>query len=322
MAIATTVFALWVAPVAHARAMALVTVQPEHAGLVGAARNVCTTVTTLYGLSCSVEKSGRRLPGFAPQRHQLDARAALEHVFEAREPAAWVHVALVHVAVTDRDLFEAGKPYIFGLASLTDRTAVLSTARLGEGAAQASRLAKLAAHEVGHALGLHHHHRSDCVMRTDATAASLDAAPSAPCAACADLLATALSKLMRPGQTQLDRVRGYLARGQTKRASRALRRSQLHTLDLAVVRELGRAFFDAKDFSTSIALWTHVRQCTHDEPEATVALALALEQRGDQADLTRAVALLRGVAARTPNWPALIEHLASFERAPQAQGPR
>ena len=59
-------------------------------------------------------------------RGQLDAREVLEQIFRRRSVDAHVELML-----TDFDIYEGERPYVFGLGSLTDRVAVISTARIG-----------------------------------------------------------------------------------------------------------------------------------------------------------------------------------------------
>jgi archaemetzincin len=83
------------------------------------------------------------------------------------------------LAVTDQDLSLEGLRYLLGLGQERDRLGVMSTFRLGSGVRSQStgllrparpvdrlrRVLKVAAHEVGHQLGLAHcRHFGDCVM--------------------------------------------------------------------------------------------------------------------------------------------------------------
>jgi archaemetzincin len=94
------------------------------------------------------------------------------------------------LGVTDRDLFIPILTYVFGEAQLGGAAAVVSTARLGEGAGAAGprvlveRLAKEAVHEVGHAFGLVHCGTEGCVMSRSPAVREVDEKSSLPCAEC------------------------------------------------------------------------------------------------------------------------------------------
>jgi archaemetzincin len=124
-------------------------------------------------------------------RHAYDARrrqhssgAILRWVLEAGPGAGKV------LAVTDRDLFIPILTYVFGEAQLGGAAAVVSTARLVEGAGAAGRrlllerLEKEALHEVGHAFGLLHCGTLRCVMSRSAGVKDVDAKDPAPCPEC------------------------------------------------------------------------------------------------------------------------------------------
>jgi predicted Zn-dependent protease len=253
-------------------------------------RAPCRVLLAEHAVRCVV-RSGRRvtevLEAWDVDRAQLDARKAIHGLFDGRSLDA-----VVELHVTALDLYEPGKPYVFGLASLPDRTALLSLARLeGEAPGQEEqRLRTLVRHEFGHAVGLDHHDVEDCVMRQDPTVASLDDAPEGPCVTCQQGLERRLERLARPGQTALDRARGLLVRGRRDEARRTLVEAlRAHPPDTELLDSFGRLFYEARQYDEAIAL---LRQTVARDPErasAYVQLGLAYQHRGRDGDLARAV---------------------------------
>lgn len=200
------------------------------------------------GGSCSVDDGhigrGQQLrQAWHPERGQYDARAVLEQVFRLRamqseSDRGGRQPADLEVWLTELDAFEGRRPYVFGLASVTDRTALVSTARLS-GPRLRQRLARLLHHELGHAMGLPHHHESRCVMRTDHDVQSLDRAPKSACEQCHAQLRVAHAKLVRAGELTRVIARGHAARGEWHRA-RALASHLADAGDPAVLRDLQR----------------------------------------------------------------------------------
>ncbi len=95
------------------------------------------------------------------------------------------------LGLTDEDLFIPILTFVFGEAQLGGRTAVVSTARLGdspripgEAARIALRLQKEAVHELGHTYGLLHCHDATCAMARSPSLRHVDAKAPALCRAC------------------------------------------------------------------------------------------------------------------------------------------
>jgi archaemetzincin len=129
----------------------------------------------------------------APERprHAYDARrrqhasgVILRWLLEAGPSAGKV------LGITDRDLFIPILTYVFGEAQLGGSAAVVSTARLVDGADAAgqgpllARLEKEALHEIGHAFGLVHCGTPRCVMSRSAGVKDVDAKDPALCPEC------------------------------------------------------------------------------------------------------------------------------------------
>ncbi len=117
-----------------------------------------------------------------PRRQQHSSARILEWLLRAR-PEGRV------LGVTDVDLFIPVLTFVFGEAQLGGRAAVVSTARLAEGAprdprVRVERLAKEAVHELGHALGLTHCPDIVCAMSRSASVRDVDRKAGVLCRDC------------------------------------------------------------------------------------------------------------------------------------------
>jgi archaemetzincin len=110
------------------------------------------------------------------ERGQLRAEALLD-VVAARGAT---------LAVTDRDMYEEGRAFVFGLANIGAPGAVVSTHRLAalDRGRFLQRLTKEAVHELGHTWGLDHCLAAGCVMRSSESVAEVDAKGDAFCERC------------------------------------------------------------------------------------------------------------------------------------------
>ena len=286
-------------------------------------RHACRSILRAYPMRCEI-RTGRSelsvMPAWNEDREQLDARKALDILFRDHADDA---VAELHV--TALDIYETRKPYVFGLASLTDRVALVSLARIDNQADRvAKRLQKLVLHEVAHTMGLHHHEHRGCVMRQDPTARSLDTAPEQLCDRCHAEMLDQSKTLTRPGQVALDWARGHLVRGEADVAREAL----IETLwsgryDLDVLHAFGVSFYEAKQFNEAISVLRFVISHDPERADSHVNLGLAYQMRGKPGDRHRAIASLEQALQIRPDWDMVATHLADLsDEIASAQGPQ
>jgi predicted Zn-dependent protease len=282
---------------------------------------VCRGLLAAYPVRCEI-RTGRTLSetrAWNPRRGQLDARQALESMFRDRAGDA-----VAEINVTQVDIFESGKPYVFGLASLTDRVALVSLHRIDDGSPSfSSRLTKLVLHEAGHALGLHHHDVQRCVMRQDSTPASLDTAPKGPCEQCHTMLSRQARRLTRPGQLALDRARSHLVRGEPTSAREHLAGTLSRgEFDEDVLAEFGRAFFEAEQYNESISILRYVVKHDPNLADAHANLGLAYQLRARKGDRRQAIRHFQRALELRPGWALVAAHLDGLQDpTPTAQGP-
>ncbi len=291
-------------------------------------RRVCRTILDHYPLRCQIGTPRSLLDltsAWNPSRGQLDARAVLDELFRSR-----VQDALVELNVTAVDIYEREKPFVFGLASLTDRVGVVSLARVRTATDSPSpagphkRLQKLVLHEVGHALGLAHHDDPGCVMRQDATPQSLDTAPNGPCRHCHQMVAARATALARPGQIALDRIRGHLVRGEAPEARTHLVRALWDIpFDAGLLNRFALAFIEAGHWNEAISLLDLALKSNPQFAKAHVNRGLALQMRGRAGDLHEAITHFTLAIELHPEWGSVETHLDALrhQRA-RAQGPR
>src|SRR3990172_3352865 len=147
--------------------------------------HVAAHLTRSFGAPVRIWGSAERpRHAYDPRRRQHASGAILKWLLEAGPGAGKV------LGITDRDLFIPILTYVFGEAQLGGRAAVVSTARLAEGAQEfgvrllVERLAKEAVHEVGHAFGLLHCGTPACVMSRCAGVRDVDEKDPELCREC------------------------------------------------------------------------------------------------------------------------------------------
>lgn len=292
-------------------------------------RIACRSVLQAYPVRCAIGSS-RKTASFRSawnaEREQMDARRLLEVMFDQRNEGG-NDVASIELLVTSYDIYQTGKPYVFGLASLTDRLAVVSTARIKHEQRDAveRRLRKLVLHEIGHTFGLTHSVDRRCVMRTDADVHSLDSAPERMCLVNQRQATLTAEALRRDGAQALDRVRGLLARGEhaaaRERIDAALVTTPPHP---EVLAEMAAALVSVGDLAPAFPLLQRALDLDPESAAAHATLGIALQMRNGPGDRRRAIGALRRAVELEPSWSAARDHLRRLEdkgaRA-NAQGP-
>lgn len=279
------------------------------------ARMACRALLAQLQVRCEV-RDARPMDVLASavneKRGQIDARKGLELLFRDRAADA-----LIEIDLTDQDIFEHGKPFVFGLASLSDRIAIISTARLRSENPDvyADRLTKLVMHEGGHTFGLHHHNHDDCVMRRDPSVASLDDAPTTPCDRCRSKLTRRAKTLARPGQLALDRARGLLVRRDPDSARQLL----LGTVwageyGPAVLHEFGIAFAKSGQRDDAIGIFQFLVEESPDHARGHVSLGMALQARDEDGDREQAIKHFERALELRPEWSTVEAHLSKMRR--------
>lgn len=148
-------------------------------------------------------------PDFAydPRRGQFGSTEILREVLRRRSADA----TLV-LAVTEADLFIPMLTFVFGLAQLGGRAALISLARLRQefyGLAPdrslfLARVAKEALHELGHSVGLVHCLDPACTLSLSTNIGQVDAKGQDLCSVCDALLEEKL-EILRAGPGDPDR---------------------------------------------------------------------------------------------------------------------
>jgi archaemetzincin len=126
---------------------------------------------------------------FDEKRRQYNSKQILKRL------AGFPHDSLKLLAVTDVDLFVPILKYVFGLAEVGGRCAIISTYRLrpqfyGYPPNQdllMERIEKTALHELGHSLGLIHCRDRRCVMHSSTSIADTDLKQSNFCPTCFEM---------------------------------------------------------------------------------------------------------------------------------------
>lgn len=126
------------------------------------------------------------VPGSAHRPHRVQYLAS-----ELKElTASYPHDKVL--GVVDVDIYEGSRRFVFGLADVGGRSAIISLSRLKDDAETfRQRAAKEAFHELGHLFGLRHCQDRSCVMTFSKSLVDTDAKQKDYCQFCALRLRTA-----------------------------------------------------------------------------------------------------------------------------------
>jgi len=128
---------------------------------------LCGALSEVLGWRCRLEEGMEVCPGYNPLRGQYSAEVVLWTLSRR-------HTGRV-LGVVSEDIYAEPMNFVFGLAELRGRAAVVSTFRLRhpERRRFRERLLKEALHELGHTLGMRHC-TSPCVMSFSNSLAEVD----------------------------------------------------------------------------------------------------------------------------------------------------
>jgi archaemetzincin len=238
-----------------------------------------SVIEEIYGARCRVHRP-LPVPGEAwhKQRNQIDADAMLGVlVDEFPEDSSRL------LAVTQVDMFAAGRPYVFGYGHLRDRVAIVSTARLDEKwygrrsleGRLRTRLYKAAVHELGHTAGNPHCNAQSCLMREVADLDALDGLPLSYCASCMAKMWGELRVSPSAPESQFSLGAALLRRRRYERAVAALERAAGGDPENAIYQnDLGVALLRRGEKRAAMRAFQRARRLRPDLPEPVYNLHL------------------------------------------------
>ena len=163
-------------------------------------RHLSESITEHCNMPCSIGQE-TEIPEHTlnQTRKQYDSKLILKHLMMHGPPEP-----LRLIGVTGIDLFVPILKYVFGIAQIKGRCAVISLKRLSprfydlppDDALFKTRVEKTALHELGHTFGLTHCRDLHCVMTSSTKISDTDGKHSAFCITCFELLKWYREKLM------------------------------------------------------------------------------------------------------------------------------
>jgi archaemetzincin len=146
-------------------------------------RELEAPLTTQLGLTVGYGKPALGSPAYAfnKDRNQYHSNAIMRRLVPLLEPGQMV------LGLVDVDLFVPDSGFVFGEADRESRAAVLSTARLRQGADEAllrRRIQVEGVHQAGHLVGLSYCEDARCAMFLATTLPDVDRKQTALCHIC------------------------------------------------------------------------------------------------------------------------------------------
>jgi predicted Zn-dependent protease len=152
---------------------------------------LASEIETRFGFREIVRDSLADDPLWSEQGDQLSSNRIIDSLIGRSERQGVYPSEQWTLAITDADLTAPGRDYVFGEATLDGGWALVSTARLGDTAADVGqeailrrRLLREVTHELGHLAGLRHCQNRPCVMHPAVTPADADLNGAEFCRAC------------------------------------------------------------------------------------------------------------------------------------------
>jgi archaemetzincin len=239
----------------------------------------CQVVTEVYGARCRLHEPVVPPPAaWVRPRAQLDADALLGFLVDHfPEDSSRL------IAITDQDMFAAGRPYVFGYGHLRDRVAVVSMHRMEEryygrrprAPLEMTRLYKALVHELGHTAGNPHCSAPGCVMREVADLSVLDGLTGLYCPECMRRTRCELRVAPLAPEAQFSLGGALLRRRSFDRAVMVLARAANGDPRNAIYQnDLGVALLRRGDRRGALAAFQRARRLRPDLPQPGYNLRL------------------------------------------------